>query len=204
MEGFLAATRMRAVDATSWQIMPHHGVGNARVDHAHAAPCYCGEQEQELGHSHGHSRGHAHAQSHGSGAMRALVDAFSDAVNAEVQLPQEVPPAARLPTPAGPQPLGSIMQLAKETGLPRKVCKAALVEHAKDFEVARRSLVPSPPGAPAEDRDSNSSADAVPAIFEPSHKFDGGRPGCGWLYKRGPLGLGYYREGQQVACASQG
>ena len=42
---------------------------------------------------------------------------------------------------------------------------------------------------------------AVPGLFEPSAKFAGGRPG--WLYKRGPMGTGYYRDAPLNVCAAK-
>ena len=81
-------------------------------------------------------------EGHGSDAMRALVGAFTDAFNHEAPCELEPPPTqpAPLPTPDGRPPLGSILQLAKETGRPRKECEAALVANANDFERARRAL----------------------------------------------------------------
>lgn len=80
------------------------------------------------------------AQGYGSDAMRALVSAFSDAFNEEFNSPQ-IPSALRiLPTPSGPPPLGSILQLAKDTGKSRKECKDALVACANDCDAARALL----------------------------------------------------------------
>jgi hypothetical protein len=81
-------------------------------------------------------------EGHGSDAMRALVGAFTDAFNHEAPCELEPPPTqpAPLPTPDGRPPLGSILQLAKETGRPRKECEAALVANANDFERARTLL----------------------------------------------------------------
>ena len=78
-------------------------------------------------------------KSHGSLAMQALVGAFSDALNEEGALHSEAPPP--LPAPTGAPPLGSVMQLAKETGKSRDACKAALVANANDYETARLKLL---------------------------------------------------------------
>jgi BolA family transcriptional regulator, general stress-responsive regulator len=78
-------------------------------------------------------------KSHGSLAMQALVVAFSDALNEEGALHSEAPPP--LPAPTGAPPLGSVMQLAKETGKSRDACKAALVANANDYETARLKLL---------------------------------------------------------------
>ena len=172
-----------------------------------------------------------HKHGHGSEAMRSLVSAFNDAANASPPpspTRQATPPRQPPPPPAaatGPPPLGSILQLVKETGRSRKECKAALVAHANDYDAARWSLMPNPPGADDGDGNADGSGDgsssaepakvgcggcaanassaALPGVFEPAPKFVGGRPG--WLYKRGPLGVGYYRDApMNVAVAKEG
>lgn len=76
-------------------------------------------------------------QGYGSDAMRSLVSAFSDAFNDSGDMPSSLP---QIPTPSGPPPLGSILQLVKETGKSRKECKAALVASANDCDAARWAL----------------------------------------------------------------
>ena len=78
-------------------------------------------------------------KSHGSHAMQALVGAFSDALNDEGEVHSEAPPP--LPVPTGAPPLGSVMQLAKETGKSRDACKAALIANANNCEAARLKLL---------------------------------------------------------------
>ena len=116
---------------------------------------------------------------------------------AQAPVPVHAPP----PPPSGPPPLGSILQLAKESGRSRKECKAALIEHANDYDAARWALMPelAPPEEPAAPS-TGCCGEAVPNVFEPAPKFDGGRPG--WLYKSGPLGTGYYRDAPIQAPAS--
>ena len=100
------------------------------------------------------------------------------------------PPLAKAPPPAsGPPPLGAILQLAKETGKPRKECRAALSAHANDYEAAKAFLSPPPPEIEAA---APTLGTAVDGLYEPSAKFAGGRPG--WMFKTGPLGTGYYRD----------
>ena len=107
--------------------------------------------------------------------------------------------AARAPSkPSAPvekPPLGMVMQLAKETGASRADCKAALEVCGNRFDEARARLAPdlsSPPPAAAE---------RIHDTFETCEKFAGGRPG--WTFKRGPHGVGYYRE-PATACPPGG
>ena len=110
------------------------------------------------------------------------------------------PPPPAVPPPTGPPPLGSIMALAKESGKSRKECKAALIASAHDYDAARWALMPTPPEADCSSCCAPPSA-PVPGVFDPCEKFSGGRPG--WLFKRGPLGSGYYRDApMQVALAN--
>ena len=106
--------------------------------------------------------------------------------------------AAAALAPAEPPPLGAILQLVKETGCPRKACKAALVEARNDFARAKAALTPAaeaaPPLPPAGAR--------IEGTFEPSAAFDGARPG--WIFKRGPLGVGYYRDASSEGCCADG
>ena len=167
-------------------------------EHGHEHAC-C--HKEACAHDHAHASEHDH--SHGSGAMQALVDAFSAAVDAPSL---EAPPSQPQPPPApgGPPPLGSILSLVKDTGRTRKECKFALMAYDNDYDAARWSLMPSPPeGIAVAEGDSVGCAAkgccsqepvAVPGIFEPAAKFDGGR--AGWIFKKGPLGVGYYCEGQ--------
>ena len=108
-------------------------------------------------------------------------------------------PSKEPPPPSGPPPLGSIIQLQKETGRSRKDCKAALVTTHHDYDAARWALLPSPPGTTTVQTESSEealgrpSSEPIDGVFDPAPRFAGGRPG--WLYKRGPLGVGYYRDG---------
>ena len=107
---------------------------------------------------------------HGSDATEALTSAFTDALNEVGSLTvieQQPPP---LPVPIGPPPLGSIMQLVKETGKSRKDCKAALMACENDYASARQQLLP---GCEAEEtpRDTGSLScvkrgDAAPYLVQ--------------------------------------
>lgn len=149
-----------------------------------------------------------HQHDHNSSdAMRALVSAFNDAAAAPPR-EQQTPAVPSIPAPSssGPPPLGSILQLAKESGKSRKECKAALIAHGNDYDAARWSLMPNPNGAaPSQTHcctdDGHAASAAVPGTFEPAPKFAGGRPG--WLYKRGPLGVGYYRDAPMSVAVKQ-
>ena len=97
---------------------------------------------------------------------------------------QQTPAVPSIPAPSssGPPPLGSILQLAKESGKSRKECKAALIAHGNDYDAARWSLMPNPNGAaPSQTHcctdDGHAASAAVPGTFEPAPKFAGGRPG---------------------------
>ena len=150
-----------------------------------------------------------HQHDHNSSdAMRALVSAFNDAAAAPPPREQQTPavPSAPAPSSSGPPPLGSILQLAKESGKSRKECKAALIAHGNDYDAARWSLMPNPNGAAPSPThcctdDGRAASAAVPGTFEPAPKFAGGRPG--WLYKRGPLGVGYYRDAPMNVAVKQ-
>ena len=127
--------------------------------------------------------------------------------------PQQPPPAAAPPSPQqkpppasavpgrSPQkastnsapPLGAIVSLAKETGATRKQAKAALMEHGNDYDEAKASLLPPEPEPTELPLAAPSEHAAIPDVFEPCVGFKGGRPG--WVFKRGPLGNGYYRDG---------
>ena len=83
-----------------------------------------------------------------------------------------------------------MIALSKETGKPRKACKEALIAASNDYDTARAALLPPP--EPAPELPPEAPAAAIPGIFEPAARFEGGRPG--WMFQRGPLGLGYYRD----------
>ena len=83
------------------------------------------------------------------------------------------------------------MQLSKETGAERSACKAALVASGNDYDAARAKLMPPPPEP--EDGPTDGDAPSSSDGFEPSRSFAGARPG--WVFQRGPLGVGYYRDG---------
>jgi hypothetical protein len=94
---------------------------------------------------------------------------------------------------SAPPPLGAILALVKETGASRKACKTALIENDNNYDEAKASLLPAeeePAEAPLAEPSPHA---AIPDIFEPCRQFTGGRPG--WVFKRGPLGNGYYRDG---------
>ena len=62
-----------------------------------------------------------------------------------------------------------------------------MVASRNDFAQAKAALLPEEEAPPLP-----ASGAAVEGFFEPSAKFAGARPG--WSFKRGPLGVGYYRE----------
>ena len=69
--------------------------------------------------------------------------------------------------------------------------------NGNEYDAAKWALMPELAPSPANPEGSGGDccaapATAVPGVFEPVQKFDGGR--VGWLFKRGPLGVGYYRD----------
>ena len=185
-------------------------------EHGHHSCCDGGDCSRKHAHDEHHEHSH---NNHGSAAMHALIDAFTDAFNDEETMPERMMKAASKPPQppkpssdkpkgdGGPPQLGSILQLVKETGKTRKECKAALISSGNDYDAARWSLMPEPPpdvSDPAgggDENESHAAPAAVPGLFEPSAKFAGGRPG--WLYKRGPMGTGYYRDAPLNVCAAK-
>ena len=182
---------------------------------SHRATDFPGSNQQQSSRAHDHDHSDTAGGSgdhncrecqraHGSEAMHALIDAFNDAFNAPAPA-EAVPAAPAIPTPSsGPPPLGSILQLAKETGMPRKACKAALFAHSNDYAAARWSLLPSEQAGSddAASCEMPTTQAAIDGVFDPCPKFAGGR--AGWIYKSGQLGVGYYRDAPlQVAVASQ-
>ena len=95
-------------------------------------------------------------------------------------------------TAAKPQ-LGTVLALAKDTGKSRGEAKAALIAHDNDYEAARVSLLPELVAAKSQ----CAAGCAIPGVYEPAAKFEGGRPG--WMFKKGAHGLGYYHEGAMAA-----
>jgi hypothetical protein len=125
--------------------------------------------------------------------MKALTQAFNAAVDAQATSATTAPPPLPPPPPGGPPPLGSILQLAKETGMSRKECRKALMANGNDYDAARWALLPEPDGeAGTSGVESPPAARAVPGVFEPAAKFAGGKPG--WMFKAGHLGVGYYLD----------
>ena len=92
---------------------------------------------------------HAHAASpqasHGSDAMQALIGAFTDAYHAPGTPSSASTTPLPLPVPKGPPPLGSILQLVRETGKTRAECKDALKACGNDFNAAHKCLLPATP-----------------------------------------------------------
>ena len=87
------------------------------------------------------------------------------------------------------------MQLSKEMRVERAEAKAALIAAAGDYDAAKAALFPdAQPAAPTADER------RVDGYFEPCDQFAGGRPG--WVFKRGPHGTGYYREGGVGECCA--
>ena len=97
-----------------------------------------------------------------------------------------------------PPPLGAILQLAKETGKSRAECKKALIGHDNNYDAAKGSLMPE--AAPSEC--GCESSGAIDGVFEPCEDFAGGRPG--WMFKRGHLGTGYYRDAPMATPPAKG
>ena len=87
--------------------------------------------------------------------------------------------------------LGAVLQLSKETGASRAEARAALVACANDYDAARASLLPELEEELAA-LPSKTEAGTPTEDFAPAAHFEGGRPG--WIYQRGPRGLGYYRD----------
>jgi len=201
---------------------PSHG-------HQHDANCGCCGAKHDHGHAeHSHAHEHAHEHAHQKKAApdedqmparmkAALARKAAQANSSSTSKPPAAVASAPKETsdhseparkesraakaPSGPPPLGAILALQKETGKPRKECKAALVEFAHDFEQAKASLMPAPPEAEACCLPPTGAA--VDGLFEPCAQFAGGRPG--WIFKSGPCGVGYYRDApMQVSARKDG
>ena len=196
---YVVLTRRRA-QSTNATMEYYAANATAKPEHAHEHDERA-KTHDEATHDCGCDAAHGHAD--------ASHDCSSHAHGHDDEAPQRAhehdhasppPPPKPPPAPSGPPPLGAIIQLAKETGKPRKECKAALQAHAHDFEAAKAALVPPP--EPLPDEPLPQASPAIAGIFEPSPKFAGGRPG--WIYKRGQLGVGYYRDQMDVVLPKKG
>ena len=118
---------------------------------------------------------------HGSDAMKALTSAFTDAFN-EVGSAAASEAQSPLPVPTGPPPLGSILQLVKETGKSRKECKAALMACNNDCSIARQQLAPAHEGDVNTPKDTTSNllrmkrGSAAPYLVQLDRLADSGAP----------------------------
>ena len=160
--------------------------GSGRCCHDH--PCSSvGHHEHAADDTSSTAHGHSHHQDHPHTNVKAA-SAAPAPPSPSVKRSTATATAGKATRPPA---LGAIMQLSKETGAARAACKAALVASGNDYDAARAALMPKPPEpevGPDDDDAPSASSDA----FEPSRRFAGARPG--WVFKRGPLGVGYYRD----------
>lgn len=84
---------------------------------------------------------------------------------------------------------GAVLSLKRDTGKSTAECKAALVAADNVYDAARMLLMPEPVEAPC---GVAKRASPIEGVFEPSERFEGGKPG--WTFKAGVHGVGYYCE----------